>query len=989
MTAAMMMLSASVFAQTENAGIYGTVKQSGSTAISEVTVTLTGDIAGEKSTSTTTAGNFRFPALPPGTYQLKFEKQGFKTVIYKGIRMFVGQNKSLQVEMENEPADPPLFANWASGAVDVRRPAKVVNITKEMLQSLPTARNPWTIINLVPGMLLDREDVGGSESGMQSSFYGLGASGNDTTWYVDGINITHPETIGTVPAYLDTNNFEEIQVTLGANDITAQTGGTQLNFVTKKGGSRFSGGLHFYFEDDALEMKQDLPESMIDLGLGSPGIIKLYQYGVNLAGPIFRDKLWFSGSYGIQDIHARTMTQAEDTTRIPCLFGKLDFRFGKTSGGFLVFDSNRKKWERTWLPAVSQDPSTTWDQSEPFSLYAGNVRQVLGNLAVNVKAAYTESSFTLDPAGSEIDPDTGRLEGQDWLDYSLPSRYFSGSLPYYNQWKKSLNLSLDGSYFLEKFLPGDHEIRFGVDYYTANTTSQTLYPNQRKLFVYDRNNPHGYKEIWWVCNGGFDVDFERFSFYLSDTITYGRFTAGIGVRYNRETASHKAMQIPALTFNGEPIFTVYMSEIFAIEGDVWGWRRRIRHRVFSPRIALTYDVSGNGKNVVKASYARYGSFSGNSFSRLNWQLQGREIDVAWHDRNGDLVPQQGEWSDHPDDWLWWSVDKYSAFYMGPPNRFARDYNSPVLDEIAVVWEKSFGKDFAASLNAFYKRESHLIRDRGHFTVSMTGTPNGLTYAAGEVETADNWYKAGTVILPNGEEKDFYERHYVPQGIYRTNYSSGTFNTYKALQLVLSKKLSHGWMVDASFTLSGWKRHLDPDEFFDKTNFDYFNGGAVPFESGAFDYRFLDFHYHDTPAPQTFGSGLTDVYVNARWQLKIAGLVQLPFGINFTGVFNAREGYIITYYDLVNRGSGLGRTKVYEPGKKFGDDRLPAFWMLNLGIEKTFNFSSFAAATLFINGYNITNNSTTLKVNPLIGATQGQVERILNPGIFQFGVRVSF
>ncbi|MCK5057282.1 MAG: carboxypeptidase regulatory-like domain-containing protein, partial [Candidatus Aminicenantes bacterium] len=79
MTAAMMMLSASVFAQKENAGIYGTVKQSGSTAISEVTVTLTGDIAGEKSTSTTTAGNFKFPDLPPGTYQLKFEKQGFKT----------------------------------------------------------------------------------------------------------------------------------------------------------------------------------------------------------------------------------------------------------------------------------------------------------------------------------------------------------------------------------------------------------------------------------------------------------------------------------------------------------------------------------------------------------------------------------------------------------------------------------------------------------------------------------------------------------------------------------------------------------------------------------------------------------------------------------------------------------------------------------------------------------------------------------------------
>ena len=81
--------------------------------------------------------------------------------------------------------------------------------------------------------------------------------------------------------------------------------------------------------------------------------------------------------------------------------------------------------------------------------------------------------------------------------------------------------------------------------------------------------------------------------------------------------------------------------------------------------------------------------------------------------------------------------------------------------------------------------------------------------------------------------------------------------------------------------------------------------------------------------------------------------------------------------------------MYEPGKKFGDDRLPAFWMLDLGLEKTFRLSSTTSVTLLLNGYNITNNSTTLSVNPRLGDHKDEILRILNPAIFQFGVRVSF
>ena len=65
-------------------------------------------------------------------------------------------------------------------------------------------------------------------------------------------------------------------------------------------------------------------------------------------------------------------------------------------------------------------------------------------------------------------------------------------------------------------------------------------------------------------------------------------------------------------------------------------------------------------------------------------------------------------------------------------------------------------------------------------------------------------------------------------------------------------------------------------------------------------------------------------------------------------------------------------------------------MLNMGLEKTFKISDTASATLFVDVYNVTNNTTTLLVETDYEADNfDQPLRILNPGIFQFGIRVNF
>jgi hypothetical protein len=958
--AAIAMLSSLVFGQAAGADIYGTVVLPDGSAIPGVAVSLTGDVIGAKTTVTSEEGNFRFLKLPPGIYQLKFELEGFKTVINKGIRLYVGKNKMLNIQMETSTIREEVVITGQTGAVDVRKTTVGVNITQEMLTSLPTARNPWTILNLVPGMMLDREDVGGNESGQQSAFYGLGSSDDDTTWNIDGANITDPSAIGAAPAYLNTNTYEEMQVTMGANDIGAQTGGTQLNFVTKRGGNRYSGDFHLYVEDEAWEMKQDLPQSIIDHGWGSPGVFRLYQYGINFGGPIMKDKLWFFGSYAIQDIHSRTIAQTEDTTWLLGGYAKIDFQFGNTSGMFHFSYDAKLKWGRTWIGAANQSPETTWDQTGPGSVYLGSVQHVMGNLMLNAKFAYTDGGFTLNPKANSdnwMQEIKNGAVGPDWYYYRTPSYWWEGGCEYYTTNRNTLNLSLDGNYFLEGTLGGDHEIRFGVDYYTADTTSQSIEPNYRRLWIWDRNDPHGYKEIWWICETAFDVGFKRVSFYLSDTVTFGKLTANIGIRYDKETGSHNEATAPPLLFNGStPIFTNYLGALTAPAKDI-----DADFTVISPRVSLTYDITGDGKNVVKASFARYGGQSGNSLASFQWTVGWREIDVYWDDKNGDLKLDWGEWSEDPADWLWWGIDEKDPYATDSPNTFDPDYNSPMLTEITVAFEKALGDDIAVALNLFYKKTTNLTWSRGYFVDKAAGIY--------ELETAANWYMAGTYVFQDGSSKPWYERYARPNATYRTNYSSDRYNLYKAIQFVFSKKLAGGWMLDASFTYSDWKRHYDPSQEYDHTNLDFYQDAVV--------------------APASGGSGVTGIYVNSRWQFKLSGLYQLPWGINITGVFQAREGYIVPYHELFYRGSGLSWTNMYEAGKKMGDDRLPTFWMLNLGLEKTFKISDTTTCTLFVDGYNITNNAIELKVEPLIGSAKGEIQRILNPGLFQFGVRVSF
>ena len=140
--------------------------------------------------------------------------------------------------------------------VDIKKIGTVTTLTQEELQSTPQSKDPWALLKTVPGVIVDRVNVGGNESGQQSGFVGKGALATDTMWNLDGVVITDTTSGGASSMYFDFDAFDEVAVNTGGNDLKVQTGGIGINFVTRRGTNQFKGSAKFTLDNDAMESTQ-------------------------------------------------------------------------------------------------------------------------------------------------------------------------------------------------------------------------------------------------------------------------------------------------------------------------------------------------------------------------------------------------------------------------------------------------------------------------------------------------------------------------------------------------------------------------------------------------------------------------------------------------------------------------------------------------------------------------------------------------------------
>ena len=250
-------------------------------------------------------GEARFVNLTIGTYEVTASLDSFQPYHNESVTVETGVIVLLRVSLAVAGVTEQVQVIAETPVVDIKKQTTGEIITYEELQNIPTARDPWVVLQTVPGVVVDRVNIGGSESGQQSNYLGRGAETEDNSWYLDGIPITDMGASGSSPFYYDFDIFEEIQFVTGGAEITNPTPGVQLNGVLKSGTSVPHGNVRGYIANESLQSKnlsQELADSIGGVEGQGNRTDQFADYGFDVGGPIVRNRWWGVG-IGRQDRH--------------------------------------------------------------------------------------------------------------------------------------------------------------------------------------------------------------------------------------------------------------------------------------------------------------------------------------------------------------------------------------------------------------------------------------------------------------------------------------------------------------------------------------------------------------------------------------------------------------------------------------------------------------------------------------------------------------
>lgn len=149
-------------AQTQTGEIYGKVTDQSGAVMPGTTVTLTSPaVLQPQSTIAAASGSYRFPNLQIGVYAVTFELTGFKRVIRTEVRIQAGFNAEVNGRLELSSLQETVTVTGESPIIDIRSNTLGTNFGKELLEKIPSARDPWVILEQTPGMVMSVQNVGG------------------------------------------------------------------------------------------------------------------------------------------------------------------------------------------------------------------------------------------------------------------------------------------------------------------------------------------------------------------------------------------------------------------------------------------------------------------------------------------------------------------------------------------------------------------------------------------------------------------------------------------------------------------------------------------------------------------------------------------------------------------------------------------------------------------------------------------------------------
>jgi outer membrane receptor protein involved in Fe transport len=932
--------------------IGGTVTDPSGGVLPGASVTLTAVAGGVGSGQTTVAneqGAYQFTRLIPGIYTVKAELQGFRPAEQRSIEVNSDQVSRADLKLEIGTLAEGVTVSGEAPLLDTSTALKQTVISRDVLEALPNRTDVWSIARVIPGVVMSKVDVGGTEQFLQSSASVRG-NANENKFTIDGMDVSSLDGNASIATmYLDPYAFQETNFMMGAGSAENSNGGLTFNMVTRSGTNRLHGGAMYNgtfgslsdFRNFDADLRTQLLAGVPARALAAnpniephADIEKMYDVGAWLAGPIVRDRLWFAGTWHDQRMDAFRLgsynpdgTQVIDDNIMWTTTAKASWQMTRSAQLSYFHNLQYKLIGHRGGGTFADGRARNYNDKYP------TVNQLKYTSPIGTKMVFdiTYSRFRADDAfGSRPEVKPGDIAVND-----TTTQVSEVALPSY----RAIDMHRDQVRSSFSWFQGRHDVKVGYEYVNAARISRFWSTSGlRANFaggVPTSVNTYLTQITQSDTTYGADID-ELFRYradehglFVQDRWTpFRKLVLNVGVRYETSSSFLPATCRPDTQFFPGACFDKVTAPSF---GDV------------SPRFNLVYDLMGDGRTALKFAANRYNQpINISLIERLNpvatgnnpvsdtrpWTVcaVGQRISC---DVNGDRIPQLSELGPSP-----------GYVFPGVGARYADDLQRPVSNEFTIELQRQLPQNMVLSGGYTHKQTRRNIGQIDTVqTLASWGAPITVTeVTSGEVVQVWRRGTSGSALLfDNSAEED-------------TDYHGG--------DITLNKRMSNRWSLMGGASWGIVKAETRGGVRSNPHIINYFDNQPL---AGA-----------DRP-----------------WSYRLSGVYELPYGISASGTWQYQAGApedttVLVTNQTITLPQGNQELRVRE----FGDRRLPTVAGLDLSFRKNFRVGTRSFSPR-IDIFNATNEATVTSRITQLGPTYERISGIQRARLMKVGLNVEF
>jgi hypothetical protein len=739
-------------AQTQTGTIIGRITDEQGGVLPGVAVTLTGG-QGSVTQITDARGEYRFQGLNPGVYQVVTQLSGFASRTERNLEVSLAKTLTVNLALKIGGLTESVDVVTNASTIDLTSPATETTISHDLLSSMPlnigTFNTATALLNYSPGV-------------NNGSAYG-GDSGYGNALLIDGVDTRDPEA-GSAWVFYNYNIVDEVQVAgLGAAAEYGGFSGAVVNTITKSGSNVYKGLFEARFTNSGMAGNNITADQLkLNPALGQSNKIKqLTDYTVQLGGPLKKDRVFWWASIQRYSFNQDPVGPRTKSTEVsPRYNGKITLNITPSDVivGSVQYD-NYNVTGRTGYPGNYSTDNQTVKEDSPETVWNAQYRKVFNSTTfleakVNGYGAY----YNLDPVDKtpvHVDNDTGEYRGgAGYYYYAYRSRYQG-------------NVAL--SKYAEAF--GTHNFKFGFEIERSSVHSQSEYSSCGAVgpcYFVDYSGVPTY--AYSGANYNVRSQNRRESYFAQDAWKKGRLTLNLGLRLDHIRG-----------YSQNQSKTVYSPKL-----------------AIGPRLGAVFDLTGNGKSVVRGFWGKY--YEGASQSAFVNAVGGYEDFVSYE------VLSNGKLSE---------FDRTSTLIyrmQDSPKHFG-------LTETNASLEQQLRRDMRLTVTGIWRNYDNFI---GSTLPAARWSPFSYTNPlTGSAMTLYKWANRPSSTVGSDYLIQNLDSFQFRDASGNTIAATAPYRNYKAVMAVLTKTLSSNWQGQLSYVYSKAKGNIN-------------NGGRSGFGGSGFE-----------------------------------------------------------------------------------------------------------------------------------------------------------